>query len=122
MRIGLRFYAVEIQVEFGLVDTVKVLQVSECDKLIVTKAIGLIGGKLRRRAATASAAKAQAASIRKRRVRWIFIVSSKMSFVIRASIRRVCYKYWELSVSIGPVPPLAVGISGIPRGRFFLHC
>ena len=46
--IGLRQYAIEIQVQRGLVHTVKILQVSKCDQLVVAEAMSLVGSQLRR--------------------------------------------------------------------------
>src|SRR5437016_477022 len=49
--IGLGQYFVKIQVQCGLIDTVEILKVSECDQSAVSKTICLIRGKLRRCAA-----------------------------------------------------------------------
>ena len=48
--IRLRQNPVEIQVHNRLVDTVKILQLGECNQSIVAEALGLISGELSRRA------------------------------------------------------------------------
>ena len=42
VRIGLRRNTLEVQIE-QLVDTIEVLQIRECDQLILTKSVRLIG-------------------------------------------------------------------------------
>lgn len=43
VRIGLRRNTIEVQIEHRLVDTIEVLQIRECDQLILTKSVRLIG-------------------------------------------------------------------------------
>lgn len=47
VRVGLRFYAIEVQIHGGLFHTIKVLKISEGDELAVAKGVSLIGGELR---------------------------------------------------------------------------
>ena len=68
--IGLGLYSVEIQIQFRLIDTVEILQVSECDQLIVAKAIGLIGASWAEALPEASAMHGQIASVSPR----VFII------------------------------------------------